>query len=129
MWLSLHDRERDRKLGAVPGELQHATLPCGVDADGELLRRCSESLRRQIQARDISLRIVLRSPLPGLAVDDELGSAGRWKRPQSVLACRQVSASEHQIAGRGDLRGCVSAGAPYPAIRDNVAAEDRSAAT
>src|SRR5688500_6342406 len=122
MWLSLHDRERNRKLGAVPVELQDSTLPRGVDADRELLRGCIECLCREIEAYDVALRIVLRSPLAGLTVDDELGSARRWKRPQSVLACGQVSASEHQVAARGDLRRCVGARAPYATIRHDVAA-------
>src|SRR5215207_5210115 len=91
---SLHHRERDRILSAVPGKFQNSTLPRRLDCNRELFNWCGERAGGEIDSRKITLRVVVRSPLACLTVDDKLRSVCRRQRPQRVFAGGQMGAAD-----------------------------------
>ena len=65
------------EFAIVPRKLQHSCGTLRHDGDRELVYRLREHRLRHVDARDVLAHVILGSPLPGLAVDDQLGSGRR----------------------------------------------------
>src|SRR2546421_12553616 len=68
-----------------PLQPQHAPAALRLDPDGELLHGLRQLFHGHVQPGEIVLRVVVRAPLTGVLVHDELPTARRGERPQGVL--------------------------------------------
>src|SRR3954447_20087964 len=68
---------RSRKPESFPPQVQHPAVAVGVfvDRDRELVHRRRERMPLHVDAGEILTRVMLRAPLAGLFVDDQLGRA------------------------------------------------------
>src|SRR6267154_6632676 len=79
-----------RETHQTPGTLRH-------HANHELVDEWRHLPRGQIYSREVLVRVIVRAPLPGLTVEDQLCAGRRWKSPERVLAGGHDSGPEHQI--------------------------------
>src|SRR5664280_2007294 len=118
---------------ALPFELQRGGIcTTFVERDGELLNRSRGLTDLHVDTGEILLLVVLRAPLAGLLVDDQLPRRFSGKRVEGVLASGNRGATDDEIGISGERRRAIRTGTPHFAERDefthNLAAARRGAA-
>src|SRR2546423_12263694 len=78
-------REWNGRPRLFPLQPQHPPAALRLDPDGETLHRLRQLFHGHVQPGEIVLRVVVRAPLTGVLVHDELPAARRGERPQGVL--------------------------------------------
>src|SRR2546430_8012846 len=79
-------REWNGRPRLFPLQLQDAPAALRLDPDGETLHRLRQLFHGHVQPGEIVLRVIVRAPLTGVLVHDELPTALSGERPQGVLA-------------------------------------------
>src|SRR2546430_13833134 len=115
--------ERNGPRGSPPLEPQHAAPAVTLrrDRDRELLDRLRQPLDRHVDPHEVVVRVILRAPLPRVAVEDQLPAVGGGDRPEAVLARRDRRAGDQQVGTGLEHGGRVRSGAPYLVPRHGAA--------
>src|SRR5438874_6847474 len=120
-------RERNGRPRLFPLQLQHAPAALRLDPDGELLHGLRQLLHAHVEPGEVVLGVVVRAPLTGVPVHDELPTARCGQRPQGVLAGGYGPPRHYEVGAGLEDGGLVRAGAPH-LVPGNHVSEDRAAA-
>ena len=92
-----------------------------LDRDGELLHRRVHAVRRQRRSAQILGAMVLRAPLAGLPVHDEVGATDVRDGPEGVGPRRQRQSRERDRSRGGELGRGIRSSAPDTVVAEHVA--------